>query len=98
MTDQFQSYKKLGKEFQSHEVVNHGAGEYVRGDAYTNTAESFFALLKRGHYGVFHHFGKQHLQRYVDEFSFRWEHRKVPDTARRDAAIAMTEGKRLTYK
>jgi hypothetical protein len=63
----------------------------------TNTAESFFALLKRGHYGIFHHFSKQHLHRYCDEFTFRWDYRKVTDGERMVAVIRAAKGKRLLY-
>ena len=60
--------------------------------------ESYFALLKRGVYGSYHHVSKRHLHRYCDEFSFRWNHRQVTDGARTDAALRASEGKRLTYK
>jgi transposase-like protein len=96
MTDDWTSYRGIGKEFDGgHQVVNHTAGEYSRGLAHTNTAESFFALLKRGHYGVFHHFSKKHTHRYCDEFSFRWNGRKISDSERRDLAVVGIEGKRL---
>jgi hypothetical protein len=98
MTDESPLYIRAGKEQADHQAVKHRAGEYARGDAYSNTAESFFALLKRGVYGNFHHCSKKHLQKYCDEFAFRWDHRKTHDGARRDAALAMTEGKRLTYR
>ena len=76
MTDEWAAYREIGTEFESgHEVVTHPAGEYARGDAYANTAESYFALL-RGVMGSFHHISKQHLDRYCDEFSFRWDHRR----------------------
>jgi len=81
-----------------HQVVNHGAGEYARGDANTNTAESYFALLKRGVMGTFHHISKQHLFRYCDEFSFRWNNRKVSDGKRTENAIKGFVGKRLVYR
>jgi transposase-like protein len=97
MTDEFQSYVSLGREFPRHGVINHGRRQYVNGDVYTNTVESFFALLKRGHYGTFHHLSKKHLHRYVNEIEFRWNHRKTEDGERRDAAIRGAEGKRLTY-
>jgi hypothetical protein len=70
----------------------------VRGDVFTNTAESFFALLKRGVYGTFHHCSAKHLQKYCDEFSFRWDNRKAKDGECRDAALTMAERKRLTYR
>ena len=62
------------------------------------TAESFFALLKRGIVGAFHSVSKRHLWRYADEFEFRWNHRKVSDHERMMAAIAQSGGKRLIYK
>jgi hypothetical protein len=87
-----------------HNTVNHGKKEYVRkaecGDVFvtTNTAESFFSLMKRGHYGVYHQLSRKHLHRYCAEYSFRWSHRKVSDTERTEAAIRGAEGKRLTYE
>ena len=98
MTDQFVSYMGIGKEFEGgHHTVNHRKGEYARGDVTTNSAESFFALLKRGVYGTFHHVSRQHLHRYTDEFSFRWNHRKVTDGERLVAALLGTWGRRLIY-
>jgi transposase-like protein len=99
MTDEFRPYCGIGGDFAGgHKRVNHGLGEYVNGDISTNTAESYFALLKRGVHGTFHHVSKSHLFRYCDEFSFRWNHRKVNDGTRAEAAIMGAEGKRLTYK
>lgn len=102
ITDEWRAYSGLGKEFAAHRVVNHGRRKYVRkeGDltVTTNTVESFFALLKRGHYGVFHQLSKKHLHRYCDEFAFRWQYRKATDAARREEAIRAADGKRLLYK
>ena len=82
-----------------HESVNHSVYEYVNRDGYTtNTAESYFCLIKRGHYGVYHQMSKKHLHRYCDEFGFRWNGRTLKDTERRDAAVVGAEGKRLFYK
>jgi len=67
------------------------------GNAYTNTVESFFALLKRGVYGTFHQVSGKHLFRYCDEFSFRWNTRKNTDGERTAIALQKSEGKRLTY-
>lgn len=102
MTDEFPSYNGLNEEYARHEFVTHSAGEYARITkdgllVHTNTAESFFALLKRGHYGTFHQLSKQHLHRYCNEFGFRWNQRKVSDGDRMVAAIKGTEGKRLMY-
>lgn len=99
MTDEFSSYRGLGREFTGgHETVNHGERQYVRGNVHVNSAESFFALLKRGVHGTFHHVSKKHLHRYCDEFGFRWDHRKVTDGERTVAAIRGGAGKRLLYR
>ena len=78
--------------------TTHNIREYVHetpnGDMIvtTNTAESFFALLERGHYGVFHQFSEKHLHRYTTEFGFRWNHRKISDGERMVAAIKGRKG------
>ena len=64
----------------------------------TNTAESYFALLKRGIVGSFHHVSPKHLHRYCSEFDFHWNGRKISDMERRDLAVKGAEGKRLMYK
>lgn len=96
MTDEFSVYKALGR--LNHLTVNHGAGEYVRAGAHVNTAEGFFSLLKRGINGSYHHVGRGLLNRYCDEFSFRYEHRKVSDGHRAGLLVKGGDGKRLTYK
>lgn len=73
-TDELMSYSKIGSLYK-HEAVKHGKGEYVRGNAHTNGIESFWALFKRGLNGTYHHASKKHLQKYVDEFAFRWNGR-----------------------
>jgi len=98
MTDDSLVYYWLGREFAAHETVNHSAEEYVRGKAHVNTAESYFALLKRGIMGSFHSVSEQHLQRYADEFAFRWNWRKTDDAERANAILKAAEGKRLTYR
>lgn len=98
ITDELHAYKKIGKKFSGgHDVVNHSRKEYARGDVYTNTAESFFALLKRGIYGTFHAVSKKHLHRYLSEFEFRWSTRQIDDGKRLHVAIQSAEGKRLMY-
>jgi len=98
VTDDFPVYQGLEREFAGHEVVDHSTGEYVRGDAHTNTVEGWFALLKRGVVGTFHHVSEEHLDRYVDEFAFRYNNRKIKDGERAIEAIRNSKGKRLTYK
>jgi transposase-like protein len=98
MTDELNVYKGLDQHFASHETVNHTKKEYARGDVTTNTVEGFFGLLKRGVNGIYHHVSKKHLHRYVSEFEFRYNARKVNDGERTMAAIAGFEGKRLKYR
>jgi transposase-like protein len=98
MTDEWRSYLGLGAEFASHEVVSHRAGEYVRGAVHTNTVEGYFATLKRGVNGVYHHVSPAHLHRYLNEFDFRYNARHVSDSDRTVAALAGAEGKRLKYR
>lgn len=99
MTDEAPMYKTTGKAFAAHKRVNHSEREYVGKDGATsNEVESYFANLKRGIYGTFHHVSPQHLQRFVDEFDFRWSNRDVSDTERTFIAIAQADGKRLMYR
>jgi transposase-like protein len=99
VTDELPSYGGIGSEFAGgHETVSHSTGEYSRGDVNTNSAESYFALLKRGVHGTFHHVSNKHLHRYCDEFSFRWSNREVTDGERAVEAIKGCAGKRLAYR
>jgi transposase-like protein len=59
-----------------HEIVNHIIGEYVRGDVYTNSIENVFSLFKRGIIGQYHKISAKHMQRYLDEFAYRFNRRK----------------------
>jgi transposase-like protein len=96
-TDSFPSYTLVGREYASHETVNH-LYEYVRGDAHTNTAENFFSILKRGINGVYHHVSEAHLHRYLSEFDFRYSAALgISDSERTVKALAGVVGKRLTY-
>lgn len=97
-TDSWRPYIRIGREFKAHHRVSHERGEYARGEAHVNTAESWNALLKRGIVGSFHHVSRQHLAKYCNEFSFRWNHRQVSDGERTVAAVKAAEGKRLMYK
>lgn len=81
-----------------HHTVQHSKDEYVRGNVHSNTVEGFFSLLKRGINGTFHHVSRGHLNRYCDEFAFRYENRKATDGQRAGMLVTGAEGKRLTYK
>lgn len=112
MSDDAGQYRLVGPMFASHEAVNHSGGEYVRGDAHTNTVEGYFSILKRGIVGTFHHVSPQHLQRYATEFDFRYNHRETrvkdadgkwvkagfSDAERAAALLKGISNKRLTYR
>jgi transposase-like protein len=98
MTDEGGQYYHVGKEFARHETVNHSDDEYVRGDAYTNTAECRFSLMKRAVYGTHHSISEAHLPRYLSEWDFKWNTRKLKDGERAALALKGIEGKRLTYR
>src|SRR5208282_2020369 len=97
-TDEAMHYRKPGKEFAEHSRVNHSEQEYARGDVTTNTVEGYFSIFKRGMKGIYQHCGEQHLQRYLDEFDFRYSNRKISDAERAEIALKGIEGKRLTYR
>ena len=102
-TDEHHGYKKPGKEFKKHHTVNHHRLEYSTKKpdgvvAGVNHCESFFSLLKRGIVGSWHNVSKEHLQKYANEFAFRWNTRKLTDGARMLSVLPMIEGKRLMYR
>ena len=98
-TDEFLSYSQIGKLYP-HESVSHGKGEYVKNkDIHSNGAESFWALLKRGHYGTYHSMSKKHLQHYVNEFTYRFNNRKgAVSEVFADMVEKVSSSATLTYK
>jgi transposase-like protein len=104
-TDESRLYTQTGREFAAHKTVEHGwnqGGFYVGSEGQTtNNVENFFGIFKRGMKGVYHFCGEQHLQRYLDEFSFRYSNRSglgVNDGERAALVMKGIEGKRLTYR
>jgi transposase-like protein len=100
MTDKA-PYYKTSMGFAAHDRVDHSAGEYVRGDAHTNTLEGYFSLFKKGMRGVYQHCSEKHLHRYLAEFDFRYNHRSamgVEDQERAGKALEGVKGKRLYYR
>ena len=85
-----------------HSKVNHSIKEYVRYEdgvcVTTNSVEGYFATLKRGIHGVYHHVGKEYLDQYLREFDYRHNIRKLNDDERFDVAVRKTSGKRLTLR
>ena len=80
-----------------HEAVAHSVGEYVREMAHTNGIESFWSMLKRGHYGIYHQMSPTHLGRYVTEFSGRHNARPSDTIDQMEKMAKATYGKRLRY-
>jgi transposase-like protein len=101
MTDEAGMYRRVGKEFASHEYVKHSKDEYVHGNVHTNTVEGFYSIFKRGMKGVYQHCAEHHLHRYLAEFDFRYSNRSamgIEDGARAIRALMGAKGKRLTYR
>jgi transposase-like protein len=104
-TDESPLYREVGKEFAAHKTVEHGwnqGGYYVGKDGQTtNAVENFFGNFKRSMKGTYRFCSEQHLQRYLNEFQFRHNHRTklgFTDGERTAAALKGIEGKRLTYR
>ena len=101
MTDEAGVYKRIGKDFLTHETTTHSLGQYVFGDTHTNTIEGFFSVFKRGMKGVYQHCQERHLHRYLAEFDFRYTNRVatgINDKDRASLALLGVVGKRLTYQ
>lgn len=94
-TDEWLGYKGISKIYD-HSVVKHNQGEYVNGRVHTNTIEGFWSLLKRGIVGIYHFTSKKHLQKYVDEFVFRYNSRDMETAVRFNLLLANNQY-RLTY-
>ena len=100
-TDESKLYRDMDKLFAAHDTVNHSEQEYARGDVSTNTVEGVFSIFKRGMVGTYQHCEVQHLQRYLNEFDFRYSNRKalgIDDEGRSVKALKGAVGKRLTYR
>ncbi|MGA3267081.1 MAG: IS1595 family transposase [Verrucomicrobiota bacterium] len=96
-TDSYCGYNNL-KGYR-HTVVNHTGGVYVNGDVHTNSIESFWALFKRGYHGIYHWMSSKHLQRYVDEFTFRMNRRASEmQTVFSNVVENMADESKLGYK
>ncbi|TWI83296.1 ISXO2 transposase-like protein [Lacibacter cauensis] len=97
MTDDYSGYNDLSNHFQHH-TVNHSAKQYVNEMAHTNGIENFWSHLKRGIDGIYHSISNQHLQAYVDEFTLRFNTRKLDTQSRFDFVLSGVANRRLTYK
>jgi transposase-like protein len=96
MSDEWKAYKGLDTHY-SHSIVKHGEGIYVIENAHTNTIEGFWSLLKRGIIGIYHSVSVKHLDKYLDEFEYRYNTRSMGEAQRFENMVSMSQ-KRLTYK
>lgn len=96
VTDGFSIYEKVGKKY-NHIIVNHDEGKFKNGRHHTNSIENFWSVLQRGIYGIYHIVSPWHLQRYLDEFVYRFNSRNLSDGFRWLLSLHQIEG-RLTYK
>ncbi len=96
VTDGSSAYMKIGKRYE-HIVINHSAGQYTLNGFTTNGIENYWSILKRGIYGIYHQVSEGHLQRYCDEFAYRFNSRKIPDNERFEIILGQLTGE-LTYK
>jgi len=97
-TDEAQGYAQTAGDFASHSAVNHSVGEYVKGDVSTNVAETYFSQLKRSIDGTHHHVSREHLNRYLAEFDFRFSTCRESDTDRMKRLGRQVGARRLTYR
>ena len=89
----------VAKQFADVRADDHMVKEYVNGDCHTNGIESFWALFKRGYQGVYHHMSRKHMQRYVNEFAFRFNRRaNEMQSVFSDVVARMSESAQLPYK
>lgn len=97
MTDEWPAYDGIADKDTRHEKVNHSKDEWVRGDVHTNTAESAWSLFKRSIVGSYHQISTKHLDRYLDEFEFRFNNRDNPYLFR-DTLLKLIASSNLEYK
>jgi len=96
-SDEWLAYKNLGK-WYNHKIVNHRKKQYVNGEATTNRIENAWSHLKRMTYGTYHWISRKHAQKYVDEFTFRYNTRNYSEQERFDLLLSSTIGKKMTYR
>ncbi len=96
-TDEHKAYIEVGEKYYNHATVRHKLKIYVQGDVTTNTIESFWALLKRGLYGIYHYASEKHIDRYLDEFCARYNTRHLGEAERFDHFLEQSSGKTLTW-
>ena len=98
ITDALRSYIDLKKDYQ-HVSIKHTPGNFItKGDEHTNNIEGYWSILKRGIIGTFHSVSPQHLQRYCNEFDYRYNTRSITPAERFADGVKNAHNARLTYK
>jgi transposase-like protein len=95
-TDEAMAHRGIGDENTLHRTVNHHIGEYVRGDVHSQTVERASSLFKRSIVGSFHQISEKHVDRYLDEFEFRFNNRRNPYQFR-DVLLRLMDAKAMPY-
>jgi len=98
ITDSSGVYKSIKNTYPKHEIIDHSSDEYVRGNIHTNSIEGAFSLFDRMVIGIYHFVSPKHLQRYCDEFMFRWNHRRLTDVEKFVETLKKCDNTRLQYK
>ena len=96
-TDEGRHFAWMHREYE-HKQVKHALGQYVDGDAYTNTIEGAFGHFKRAIVGIYHHASDKHIGRYTEMFAWRWNSREMNEGERVNFLLKSTQGRKLTYK
>jgi len=96
-TDEWSAYTEVGEKHYKHATVKHKLKIYVDGDVTTNTIEGFWAILKRGLYGIYHYASAKHIDRYLDEFCARYNTRKLGEVERFDHFLEKCSDTTLTW-
>ncbi len=95
-SDEWIGYKTVDKLYE-HYIVDHGHGQYVDEDAYTNNIEGFWSIAKRSINGIYNHLSRKHIQRYFNEFSFRYNTRNLSEDERFNLLLC-NSNHRITYQ
>ena len=98
ITDSSGVYKSINKIYAKHQIIDHSTDEFVRGTVHTNSIEGAFSLFDRMVMGIYHYISKKHMQRYCDEFTYRWNKRKLTDIEKFSEAMGKCDNTRLQYK
>lgn len=96
-TDDWKAYKSMHN-FYDHQIVDHGRKQYKNGNACTNAIEGFWGIFKRGIIGIYNWVSPKHLQKYCDEFTFRYNNRSSTVIEMFEAAVRCCGNTRLLYK